>query len=208
MRDETNFLTKIEYERLLDAIPRMKMFLTDHKAEPVPMRSTEFRPDDLRLLFKVIYEGALRVSEAISLTPDDLIIDGRVIKLEGTKGTKKAKRKQKREFANVKSDTFDELVRRSKRMHHEKRLFPVHRVTVWRWIKEIGEIASISLYHEAKDTTNVTVHTLRHSRALHFVESGQPINVVQKKLRHRSLQPTTTYLNININKLKEVEDDI
>ena len=186
----------------------MKMFSTPQQENiPRPI-VTRFRPEDLRLLFKVIYEGAFRVSEAITLTPENLIVANRVIRLTNTKGIRKSKKKQKYEYGNVKSDTFDELLERAKGMPKEKRFFKVSRQQVWRWAKEIGDIAKISLYHEVKDTTNVTVHTLRHSRALHFLEKDQPINIVQKKLRHRSLQATTTYTNVNINKIKEVENDI
>ena len=204
MMDDTNFLTKEQYESFLNAIPQMRMFRTSQEC----LNPTIYTPDDLRLLFRTVYEGAFRVSEALRLTPKDLIISDGLLKLENTKGTKKSKGRQKREFGAVKEDTFAMLVRKSKNMGPDSRFFPMTRQTVWRWARELGEIAGIQLFHQNKDTENMTVHTLRHSRAVHYVEAGQPLNIIQKKLRHRSLQPTTTYLSINIQKIQEVEDQI
>lgn len=191
MRDETNFLTKEQF----------KVFLAGCYAI-----ETNVRPKIIELLFKVIYEGALRVSEAISLTPTDLIVDKKLIRLEATKGNKKAG--GKREFAWVKDETFNELVKLTQSISDSQRIFPFSRQTIWRWARQIGEICEMNIMHENKDTTNLNVHMLRHSRAIHILEAGKPINIVQKKLRHRSLQPTTTYTRINIEKVREAERDI
>jgi len=199
MRDETNFLTKEQYLKFIDTIPKLEMY---HRIDPI--KKPKLAPHELQLMFKVIYEGAFRVSEVIHLTKDDILQNDRVIKLESTKGNKK--RGGKREFGTITDKTFDELVQYAD--NKKGALFPLTRQTVWKYAKCIGDLAGIQLIHENKDTKNMTIHTLRHSRAVHYVDAKQPINVVQKKLRHKSLQPTTTYLNINMSKIKEVENDI
>ena len=140
------------------------------------------------------------------MTPQDLIRDRKLISLEGTKGTKKSKLKQKREFGWIKKNAWESLVAYSFLFEPDERMFKVSRQTVWKWAKEIGKIAGVQLLHENKDTTNMTVHTLRHTRAVSLVDKGMKVNELMKKLRHRSLEPTTTYLNVNIEKVRETED--
>lgn len=142
------------------------------------------------------------------MTPRDLIRDQQLISLEGTKGTMKSKRKQKREFGWVKKNAWNALVEYSFLFEPDERMFKVSRQTVWKWAKEIGDRAGIHLLHENKDTTNMTVHTLRHTRAVGLVDKGMKVNELMKKLRHRSLEPTTTYLNVNIDKVRETEDEL
>lgn len=142
------------------------------------------------------------------MTPQDLVKDKQLISLEGTKGTKKSKGNQKREFGWIRKNAWDSLVAYSYLFKPDERMFKVSRQTVWKWAKEIGDIAGIYLLHENKDTHNMTVHTLRHTRAVSLVDKGMKVNELMKKLRHRSLEPTTTYLNVNIEKVRETEDSI
>jgi len=201
MEDETNFLTKIQFKKFMSALPRLPMY---HKHR---VKAT-FAPGDLQLLFTIIHDGAFRVSEVLKLTPKDLVIDKKLLKLEGTKGTKKSKGKQKREFGWVKDNAWDKLVEYSSRFESDERMFKTTRQTVWNWANQAGEIAGIELLHTNKDTTNMTVHTLRHTRAVDLIDKGMKVNELMKKLRHRSLEPTTTYLNVNIDKVRETEDKL
>ena len=201
MQDETNFLTDEQYLRFINSIPMLPRF---HKW---PIR-TRLAAEDMQLLFMVIHDGAFRVSEVLKLTPQDLIKDKQLISLEGTKGTKKSKGNQKREFGWIRKNAWDSLVAYSYLFKPDERMFKVSRQTVWKWAKEIGDIAGIYLLHENKDTHNMTVHTLRHTRAVSLVDKGMKVNELMKKLRHRSLEPTTTYLNVNIEKVRETEDSI
>jgi integrase len=123
MKDETNFLTDTQYIPFMSAIPKMRMF---HK--PVPR--TTFSPRITQLLFAVIHDGAFRVSEVLKLTPSDLIIDKKLIKLEGTKGTKKSKGNQKREFGWVKPNLWEELLTYSLNFAPDERMFKTSRQTV------------------------------------------------------------------------------
>lgn len=59
-------------------------------------------PGDMQLLFVVIHDGAFRVSEVLKLTPDDLILDEKLLKFEGTKGTKKSKGNKKENLDGLK----------------------------------------------------------------------------------------------------------
>ena len=171
-----------------------------------PRARPKLSPTVLQLLFKVIYEGALRVSEAIKLTDRDIIVEKQLIRLEGTKGTKKSKKKELREFAWVSEKTYSELVEHA--AITPGLLFPVTRQTVWRWTKEIGEKVGIELIHKAKDTKNLTVHTLRHFRAIHLLDGGFKVHELMKKLRHRSLEPTTTYTEISNEDVRKREAQI
>ena len=199
MEDETNFLKPRQFTTFMNAIPRLAVF---HNKDHKPIIS----PDDTQLLFTIIHDGAFRVSEVLKLTPDDLIKEEKLLKLEGTKGTKKSKGKQKREFGWVKESAWNALVKMASGKDSDEKLFPVTRQTVWKWAKDIGKIAGIELLHINKDTTNMTVHTLRHTRAVDLADKGMKVNELMKKLRHRSLQPTTTYLTVNMDKVRTTEE--
>lgn len=188
MIDETNYLTKEQLDQFLETIPKLPMYHT------VGIKKPKLEAHVLQLLFKVIYEGALRVTEAISLTPDSLVLEKRLLKLENTKGIKESKR-GRRELGWVKDDTFDALCAHAKGCNG--RLFPLTRSRVWQLASQVGDICNIELLHLNKDTTNMTVHTLRHSRAVHLLDGGLKVNELMQKLRHRSLEPTTTYARVS-----------
>ena len=201
MEDETNFLTETQYMKFMNSIPKLPRYHTAHS-------NARMSAHDIQLLFATIHDGALRVSEALKLTPDDLIIDQKLLKLENTKGTKESKKNQKREFGWVKDNVWDALVKLTSTKKHDERLFKTTRQTVWKWAKDIGAISGIQLLHQNKDTTNMTVHTLRHTRAVSLADKGMPVHILMKKLRHRSMEPTTTYVNVNTKKVREMEDEL
>ncbi|WP_316859856.1 tyrosine-type recombinase/integrase [uncultured Cohaesibacter sp.] len=65
-------------------------------------------------------------------------------------------------------------------------LWPWHRVQAWREIKKIMQRAGISGVH-------ATPKGLRHGFAIHAIQSGVSINLVQRWLGHASLSTTAIY---------------
>jgi len=137
----------------------------------------------------VQWRAGLRISEALALDVTDLRLDGDFPTLRVRQGKGGKDRvvpvhpelasglRSALAFGNIKGPLFD-----------------ASRSTGWRWLKQAlrraEELGSIS------PGRRVGTHTLRHSAARHWLESGVPINHVSKWLGHASLQSTLVYLEI------------
>ncbi len=142
-----------------------------------------------RLLFLVQWRAGLRISEALALDVADmrLVGDRPTLRVRQGKGGNDrvvpihpelaAGLRSAMAFGNIKGPLFD-----------------ASRSTGWRWLKQAlrraEELGSIT------PGRRVATHTLRHSAARHWLESGVPINHVSKWLGHASLQSTLVYLEI------------
>jgi integrase len=135
--------------------------------------------DRNQLFLRIVYEHGLRVSEAISLTRGHVQRGFLVIK-----GKKKGKRTTER----VNPPTLELWERVTKCILPHTLVFPFSR----QWGSE--------LFHRAAEKAGIElaprqgIHSLRHSLAHHMLDSGSPLPVVQKALRHRSIGSTGCYV--------------
>jgi integrase len=61
-----------------------------------------------------------------------------------------------------------------------------------------------SIYVEKAGLSGYSVHSLRHSIAVHILDAGEPIEFVQDHLGHKNVQNTQIYSKISDRKRKEV----
>ncbi|MDO4556947.1 MAG: site-specific tyrosine recombinase XerD [Lachnospiraceae bacterium] len=66
----------------------------------------------------------------------------------------------------------------------------------WKVLKGYAQSAGI--------TTDITPHTLRHSFAAHLLSNGADIKSVQEMMGHSDISSTQMYLNLNVNKMRDV----
>lgn len=66
----------------------------------------------------------------------------------------------------------------------------------WKLLKGYASSAGI--------TGDITPHTLRHSFAAHMLQNGADIKSVQEMLGHSYISTTQIYLNLNMNKMRDV----
>jgi integrase/recombinase XerD len=177
-------LTVQEAERLL-AAPTLD--------EPLAFRD--------RALLEVAYGAGLRVSEWITLSVKDVMLEEGLIRVFG-KGSKERLVPIGRTAIGAVAVYLRELRPRLERGKGQGMLFlnargePLTRMGAWKILRKYVEKAGI--------TKRVTPHTLRHSFATHLLEGGADLRAVQEMLGHADIATTQIYTHVDREYLRTV----
>jgi len=163
-----------------------------------------------RALLEFLYSTGARISEAVGLDVDDVVLGDQddqpagpaVVRLFG-KGSKE----RLVPLGSYGARAIDAYLVRGRPLLAAKgkgtpALFlnarggRISRQSAWTILKTAAERASIS-----KD---VSPHTLRHSFATHLLEGGADVRVVQELLGHASVTTTQVYTLVTADTLREV----
>ena len=167
------FLSPSEYQRLL--------------AEPAELSTPEARRDVVML--ELLYTTGLRISELVSLNVKDIDLKGNCVNAVHSNSKRKVpfdhhmSQLLKRFIENDRLDLlYDEkeealfLNRRGKRLTRQG---------FWQIIKNYASKADLS--------TKVSPHTLRHSFAMHKLQTGADLRSLQQLLGHAYISSTRIY---------------
>ncbi|MCZ9308716.1 site-specific tyrosine recombinase XerD [Corynebacterium uberis] len=155
-----------------------------------------------RALLEVLYATGARVSEALSLTVDDLSDCDGVLLITGKGG--------KQRLVPIGQPALRAcqayLVRgrpslatgRSHALFLNQRGGALSRQSAWAIMKTRAHLAGL----EQADA--ISPHTLRHSFATHLLEGGADVRVVQELLGHASVTTTQIYTHITAEGLRQV----
>jgi integrase len=140
-------------------------------------------------LITLIFDGALRVSEALGIRPIDITQDntGYAVRIMG-KGSKPG-------IAAITPETANTLLSYcyNEGIPKESRIFSITRSQVFRIVEAAYKAAGVWQPSKATDRVGA-VHVLRHSGALaRLAVSGNPKSV-QTQLRHKSAAMTLRYM--------------
>ena len=144
-----------------------------------------------KTLLAIIYDCALRVSEACRLRWDDICFDRRKLFVFQGKG-------RKDRYVPISDQMLVVLEAYHKKYPSDDYVFKSHggktepqRITPG-YVRVIlkSALARVALDH------NITIHDLRHSAATHLLENGENIVHVQKRLGHARLSTTMVYLHV------------
>ncbi|MGH7530079.1 MAG: site-specific tyrosine recombinase XerD [Gemmatimonadales bacterium] len=177
-------LTHAEVERLL-AAPN-----TD---APLAIRD--------RALLELAYATGARVSELVSLKPEDILFSEGLARVFG-KGAKQRLVPVGRRALGAVALYTRELRPTLDRGKSRGMLFlnargtPLSRVGAWGIIRATARLAGI--------TKRVTPHTLRHTFATHLLEGGADLRAVQEMLGHADLSTTQLYTHVDRDYLRTV----
>jgi len=187
----TNPMNKVERIKLPEALPRgIEKKVINKILATIPKEKLRDR-----LLFTLIYESGLRVSEALGiyyedliLTPDDekIIIRGkgnktRTVMLYAAPESLKLLKRYLRE-SNIKSGA---IFRGDERKGGSKK--PIHYRTAHHlWAK-----------YCRKAKFKAKIHALRHSFATELINEGVSLAVVRKLLGHKNMQTTLRYAEVS-----------
>ncbi len=154
-----------------------------------------------RAILELLYATGARVSEVVSLDVDDLV-DQTMVRLFG-KGSKErivpvgsyAQRAVEAYLVRVRP-VLAKLGKGTPAVFLNQRGSRLSRQSVWQIISDAAANAKLS--------TEVSPHTLRHSFATHLLEGGADVRVVQELLGHSSVATTQIYTLITVDALREV----
>ena len=216
--------------RLLGSMRRFFRFLLKEEvitADPVPdfssrggagrlpgtlgaddMRALLEQPDEAkplgardRAMLELLYGSGLRVSELVSLTLQQVNLDGGYVTVKG-KGAKV----RLVPFGRHARDCLQRYLRDVRphflRGRYSDYVFlsrsgkPLTRQGFWKLLR--GHALRAGLQHR------VTPHTLRHSFATHLLEGGADLRAVQSMLGHSDITTTQIYTHVSRSRVKQV----
>jgi integrase len=136
--------------------------------------------DRNKLLFTLLFEHGMRISECLALVKGSMQRGGYL--------RVKARKKGRHTDEKMNQQTIALWERVTEHLCPNVMLFPFSR----QWASE--------LFHAACDKARIElqprqgVHSLRHSLGHAMLDGGAPLPCIQKALRHRSLSSTSVYL--------------
>ena len=155
-------------------------------------------------LLELLYATGARVSEAVSLSTDDLDLDGDVpvVRLFG-----KGRKERIVPVGSFAVDALDAYRVRARpalaaRGRGETVFFlnsrggALSRQSAWTAIRRAAQAADLG--------DRISPHTLRHSFATHLLEGGASVREVQELLGHASVATTQIYTQVTAQALREV----
>lgn len=150
-----------------------------------------------RALFELIYSAGLRVSEAVSLSLEDIFFHEQLLKVHGKGGKERII-----PFGGQAADYMLQylkdarlaLLKPQRREHTattgavflNNRGARLTRKGIWKRLQEIEQLSGVT----------AKIHTLRHSYATHLLAGGADLRSVQRLLGHSSITTTQVYTHI------------
>lgn len=145
------------------------------------------------LLLRFMWRTGVRVSEAISVTPNDIEFKNGVVNIRKAKGGRQRRVLLDEETLKMLSDYILAL-----NILEDRPVFPVTRAQVFNLVKKYGNMIGV----------NIHPHTLRHSFAIFLVRSGMDLRRLQLLLGHSSLSITQVYLQFKDDDLREAYEKV
>ena len=176
--------------------PPAPVILTEKEIEQllaVPDVSTPIGLRD-RALLEIMDATGMRVSEVIALDLTALHLDVKLLQLTG-KNERERMIPLSQPAVKWLTDYLDRGRPRLLRDEHETRVFlnahgyPLTRQGIWKKMKE--------WVSEAKITKEVTPQTMRYSFAVHLIENGADIQLIQEILGYNAMKALQPYLQVS-----------
>ena len=144
-----------------------------------------------KTLLALIYDCALRVSEACKLRWEDIDFDRRMLFVSQSKGYKDR-------YVPISSQMLIVLRAYKMKFLSEDFVFKTHGRGVTPQRITPGYVRTIFKHalNKASLDKTLTIHALRHSAATHLLENGESILDVMTRLGHKRISTTMTYLHI------------
>lgn len=153
-----------------------------------------------KAMLELLYATGIRVSELISLKVENINLKLGYITCEGSE------KERVIPFGNAARKALEVYLSEAREtlLHNSESDFifvncsgkSMSRQGFWKVLKSYAASAGIE--------ADITPHTLRHSFAAHLVQNGADLKSVQEMLGHSDISTTQIYLNMNVNKIRNV----
>ena len=154
-----------------------------------------------RAMLEIAYGAGLRVSEWITMSVRDVLMDDHLVRVFG-KGSKERLVPIGRKAIGAVAIYLRELRPKLEKGKGRGILFlnsrgePLSRMGAWKILRKYVDIAGID--------KPVSPHTLRHSFATHLLEGGADLRAVQEMLGHSDISTTQVYTHVDREFLRSV----
>ncbi|HSH50800.1 MAG TPA: tyrosine-type recombinase/integrase, partial [Bacteroidales bacterium] len=146
-----------------------------------------------------LFSAGLRISELLSLKPNDILSDRGQIFVKGGKG--------EADRYTILSNTTLTFLRRYYHEFKPKEYLFEGQFGGKYSASSVRNIFSKSL-KAASIESRGSLHTLRHSFATQLIENGVDVTIVQALLGHRSLKTTQIYLHVTNKQLQKIKSPL
>ena len=217
---EENYLNPEQIESFINILPQV---ISTRK---------QFKAIDIQMMVRIQYSCALRISEVLTLTPNDFDLINLILTLNNTKtGFKKCKcskfknRKlisfdpkcskckglgkiRKPQFTTIWNKDKDAIRSYLKDKPTHKPLFQITRLTAWRYYKKAGILLGLHIREQQEERAieGIWTHLLRKCNAKLMERKGANETLIKLKLRH-TFTVTERYTKPDIQYLKRWESE-
>lgn len=161
-----------------------------------------------RAIMELFYSSGLRVSELVGLNRDDLDATHRRLKVRG-----KGKKERIVPITKTATKWITDYLNHPER-HLDGKLHQAQADTAAIFLNRQGRRLTVrSVDRRFKEyllksglAATVTPHTVRHTIATHWLESGMDLKTIQSLLGHTSLATTTIYTQVSMRLKREAYD--
>lgn len=150
-------------------------------------------------LFALIYHYGLRVSEAAQTLLKDLDLQRNKIFIRRVKGSVAGEKPLWRDTRKLLRAYLKKRIPKGQALF-TGREGPLKKRRIEQLFK--------GYLKKAKLNNNYTVHSLRHSIAVHILDAGQPLEFVQDHLGHKNIQNTQIYAKISNPRRQEIFNEL
>lgn len=164
------------------------------------------------MIFRLLYCCGLRVSEALSITTNDIDFESRILTIRNTKF-------EKSRYIPISKEMTDELHKYSSNYIHEPYFFPArdggiyHDKSVYEQFRQV--LFSAGIPHGGRGK-GPRVHDFRHTFAVHclqkWIRSGLPLSSALPRLStylgHNDMTATEKYLRMTAEVYPEIVDSL
>ncbi len=159
-----------------------------------------------RLLYSLLYDTGLRISEALNLDVRDINLNKNSFSVFG-----KGKKQRIVFYTDRTKQLLKEYIDIKNKLQIEKNI-SIKEDRDRLFVTNLGKHLSISSVESIFEKQrvkfgwqkNFTPHVLRHSYATHLLNNGASIRMVQQMLGHSSLSTTQIYTHVSQKKMRDV----